>query len=149
MNGKSIRSSLAAAALIAALAGLGVACTEADAPADTPSAIPTTEGARGELPAPNGEANDRDEFITTTLAQIEQIEVQLEEIEAEVETAGAPDDVQARIDDVKERIAASQADLVEVPMLSEDDYASLQQTIEEALATAMTETQALVEELGI
>jgi hypothetical protein len=149
------------ALLLAGLAAATLACSsDDDGPGSSLQGIPTSEAASdagddtdrtGELPPTNGEPNDRDDFINTTLAQIEQIEVQLAEVEAHVEATddGGAVDAQARIDAIKTALAGAQAGLVEVPTLSDSDYQALQARLEAAIAAAMTETQELAEEVGI
>src|SRR5262245_48921363 len=128
MQRQAHKPKLAAATLLAGLAVITLACaSDDDGSGSSLQGIPTSESApgsdnvrRGELPAPtaNGEANDRDDFINTTLAQLEQIETQLTEIEAQVETMGEDGtaDARTRIDAVKTTVAETQSDLVEVPM---------------------------------
>jgi TolA-binding protein len=111
----------------------------------------TTPVATMTVPPDNGETNDRQDFITTVEAQLEQLQTQMDELESEVASMSGEDQAaaQARIDGLKDRKVEIEAELAEVESASDADYEAKKVEIEERVEVTMTEAQDFADELGI
>ena len=116
------------------------------------TAVPDTDDDKlPTLPAENGDSQSREEFISDANAQLSQIETRVDELEAGVATVAEDTrpDAQAKIDEIKGKVEDLQTQLVQVQMADDSDFESLKSDIEDQLATAMTDTEELADELGI
>jgi peptidoglycan hydrolase CwlO-like protein len=151
---QSRQTTLLASLLVTGLMTLGIACSDDDNGGDTITSTPdtrTTSGATSIQPPANSEANDREEFITTIEARLQQLETQIEDLEAEAGTmtGDAQAEAQARLDDLKVTMAGLESELAQLESVSGADFEALKSDIEEQVDNAMTEAQALADELGI
>jgi Skp family chaperone for outer membrane proteins len=139
------------ALLLAGLLTLGIAC--GDDNGDTVDTTPAIDIATATTTAPdeNGEADDRDDFINTIEARLEQLQTQIDELESELENVSedAREDAQARLDDLKEQKENIEADLEEAQSADDGQFEQLRTDIEQRVDNAMTEAQELAQEIGI
>jgi DNA repair exonuclease SbcCD ATPase subunit len=152
-----IKKSLMLAPLfVAGIALLAIACSDdgsddGDTITSTPIIRTTTSDLPSIQPPANGEANDRDDFVTTIEARLEQLGTQIEDLEAEVDTMTGDEkaDAQARLDDLKSRMADLEDQLAHLRSVSDDEAEALMEEIESQVDSAMTEAQSFADELGI
>lgn len=139
--------------LLAGLLTLTVACSDEDGDGNddlTPDGEASPAATMTQPPA-NGEANDRDEFVTTVEAQLEQLQTQIDELEKEIDTMSGDQqsDAQARLQDLKDQKSEIESDLDNVDSASDEDYENLKTEIEDRVENQMTEAQELADEIGI
>jgi gas vesicle protein len=126
-------------------------------PATSPTAAanvttaPATVAATLTPPPANGEPNDRDEFVDTVGAQVEQIQKLVDDITDEVSNLSADEkaSAQERLDDINGRIQDIQSKLDDAPSASDDEYATLKTEVEDTINTLLNDTQELADEVGI
>ena len=149
-----MRSALTALLALTAGLALSLACSDDNdgngngafsPPRDDATVAPTMT-----VPPENDEANDREEFIDTVQAQLQQIETRLTDVEAEAEALSGEGqaDAQARLEELDRQIEAIQSDLVGLQTASGQEYEARKVEIEDRVESAMTEAQQLADELG-
>lgn len=151
--------------LLAPVLVLGMACSDEDgesgadttlrpgangADVEQTDALPTADPTLT-LPPENSEANDREDFVDTVTAQLEQIRLRLDEVEAEVVSAGddVTNDAEARLDAINTRFQETEEQLARVESASDEEYESIKRDVEANVQSMLTETQQLADEVGI
>ena len=151
---KSRMLGLAGVLSLAAVFTFSLACSDDSADDDgdvtTPGGL-ASPVATMTVPPENGEANGREEFVTTIEARLDQLQTQIDELEDEVETMSGDtqSDAQVRVQDLKDRKNEIEAGLDAVDSATDDDYESIKSEIEAEVDSAMTEAQELADEIGI
>ena len=137
--------------LIAGAIAFSLACGDDDEGGDSTGAeMDIATATLTALPS-NGESNDRDDFVTTVEARLEQLQTQIDELESEIEgmDEDLSQDAQARLDSLKQTKQEIESDLEEAESAQDGDFETLKQEIEDRVDNAMTEAQELADEIGI
>ena len=102
-------------------------------------------------PPTNGQANDRDEFVDTVKAQLEQIQTRADDITKEMPNFSEDERAKAqqRLKAINDSLAEIQSGLDNVPAASGQEYDSLRAQIEDQVNNTMNNVQDLADELGI
>ncbi len=154
ITGKTTKAPLITSLVCVGLLVFGIACNGDNADS-TPVATSTTSAPAVAPsltePPTNGQANDRDEFVDTVKAQLEQIQTRADDITKEMPNFSEDERAKAqqRLKTINDSLAEIQSGLDNVPAASDQEYDALRAQIEDQVNNTMNNVQDLADELGI